>query len=250
MADVESSNVVGYTGKTVEAGKYYLIGTQFDKAGEATGAIDMNDLVSLSSEIVPGTYDDDFATAPMIQVLNASGSGYNLYYYISDATDSDDTPLGYNCWADTDGYELSEADRLSLGKGFWFKSQVSGTVTISGEVLGSASKVVNFPGAQFYIMANPYPKAVSLANVATSGVTPGLYDDDFATAPMIQVLNSSATGYNLYYYISDATDSNDDPIGYNCWADTDGYVLEGTQVDAGASFWIKSATAGSIGFSL
>ena len=52
----------------------------------------------------------------------------------------------------------------------------------------------------------------------------------------------------MYYYISDATDSNDDPVGYNCWADSDGYILEGNQVDVGASFWIKGNAAGTIGF--
>ena len=43
-------------------------------------------------------------------------------------------------------------------------------------------------------------------------------------------------------------DSNDDPVGYNCWADSDGYILEGNQVDAGASFWIKGNASGTIGF--
>ena len=171
-----------------------------------------------------------------------------MYYYISDATDDNDDPLGYNCWADSDGYELKDADKVAIGKGFWFQSQNAGTISVMGEVLADASKVLSFPANSFYIMANPFPKDVSLASVETTGAQPGLYDDNFATAPQIQVLNAAATGYDMYYYISDATDSNDDPVGYNCWADSDGYILEGSQIAAGASFWIKSAAAGTIGF--
>lgn len=248
MADVESSNVVGYTGKSVEAGKYYLIGTQFNKAGGEVGSIDMNDLVTLSSDITPGEYDTDFVGAPEIQVLAPSGVGYVPYYYISDATDSDDKALGYNCWADIDGYELGATDKLDIGKGFWFKSAKAGTITIAGEVKAEATAVLTFPANQFYIMSNPYPKAFSLADVTTTGITPGEYDADFAGASEIQVLAASGVGYVPYYYISDATDSNDTAVGYNCWADIDGYILEGNQVEAGASFWIKGNAAGSIGF--
>ena len=253
LADgITSANTVGYTSKAVAAGKYYLIGTQFDKAGTtAAGSIDMNDLIKLSAELAPGLYDDDFATAPQIQVLNAAGTGYKMYYYISDGTDDNDDELGYNAWCDVDGYELTEAAKLELGKGFWFYSPVAaGTITTAGQVSEVASKTLSFPAAKYTILCNPYPKAVSLQSLTTTA-TPGLYDDDFATAPQIQVLNAAATGYKLYYYISDGTDDNDDELGYNAWCDVDGYELEGAQIDAGAAFWVYSpSTSGSITFSL
>ena len=246
---IESANVVGYTSKAVEAGKYYLIGVQFNDAADATkGSIDMNSLIKLSETITPGTYDSSFAGAPEILVLNAAGTGYDVYYYISDATDDSDDPLGYDCWADTDGYELKDADKLVMGKGFWFKSMIAGSITVSGEVSAEANTVVNFPAGSYVILSNPFPKAFSLANIITTGITPGTYDASFAGASEILTLNATATGYDMYYYISDATDDKDDPVGYNCWADTDGYILEGNQVDAGASFWIKGNAAGSIGF--
>ena len=82
---IESANTVGYTSKDVTAGKYYLIGAQFDKAGtDSAGSVDMNDLIKLSSSLTAGTFADDFATAPKISVLNASATGYISYYYISD----------------------------------------------------------------------------------------------------------------------------------------------------------------------
>jgi len=248
-AGIESANTVGYASKAVEAGKFYLIGVQFNDASSATkGTIDMNALIKLSDEITPGTYDSSFAGAPEMQVLNAAGTGYNKYYYISDATDDNDDPLGYDCWADGDGYELKDADKLVVGKGFWFKSMVAGSITVKGEVKAEASDVVAFPANAFFIMSNPFPEGFSFANVTTTGITPSTYDASFAGASEIQVLNAAATGYNKFYYISDATDTNDDPVGYNCWSDGDGYILEGNQVEAGASFWIKGNAAGTMGF--
>ncbi len=246
---IESANTVGYTTKAVEASKFYLIGTQFNKTGDdSAGSVGMNDLIKLSSTIAAGLYDDDFATAPQIQVLSAAG-GYNKYFYISDGTDDNDDELGYDCWCDKDGYELDDTAKLALGKGFWFTSpSTSGTITTSGQVSEMASTTLNFPADKFTILCNPYPVAVALQSLTTSA-TPGLYDDDFATAPQIQVL-SAAGGYNKYFYISDGTDDNDDELGVNAWCDKDGYELDGTQIDAGAAFWITAPVAGSVTFSL
>ena len=231
------------------AGKYYLIGTQFDETGTtAAGRIDMNDLIKLSADITPGLYDDDFVTAPQIQLLNAAG-GYTKYYYISDGTDENDDELGYAAWCDRDGYELDDAAKLELGKGFWFTSPVAnGTITTAGQVSELASKTLSFAGGKYTILCNPYPKAVSLQSLTTSA-TPGLYDNDFATAPQIQTLNA-AGGYTKYYYISDGTDDNDDELGFDAWCDRDGYELEGTQIEAGAAFWITAPAAGTITFTL
>jgi hypothetical protein len=246
---IESANTVGYTAKTVEAGKFYLIGTQFDKAGtDSAGTVDVNDLIKLSSAIEAGLYDDDFATAPQIQVLSAAG-GYNKFFYISDGTDEDDNELGYDCWCDKDGYELDDSAKLALGKGFWFTSPAAGgTITAAGQVTEMASATLSFPANKFTILCNPYPVAVALQSLTTSA-TPGLYDDDFATAPQIQVL-SAAGGYNKYFYISDGTDEDDNELGHNAWCDKDGYELDGTQIDAGAAFWITAPVAGSVTFTL
>ena len=243
------SDVVGYVNKNVEAGKFYLVGVQFNKVGEANSKVDINDFISMSADFHPGTYESDFVGAPDIQVLNEAGTGYTHYFYISDATNDDDQPLGYDCWADMDGYELKDADKLALGKGFWFKATANGSITVAGQVASGASKPVDFLGNQFFIMANPYPTAVSFASVSTTGVIPSTYESDFAGSADIQVLNAAATGYNHYFYISDATNADDEPVGYNCWADMDGYILDGTtQVEPGASFWIKSNANGTMGF--
>ena len=253
LADgITSANTVGYTSKAVTAGKYYLIGTQFDKAGTTdAGSVDMNDLIQLSATLSAGLYGDDFATAPQIQVRNASGVGYTKYFYISDGTDINDDDLGYDTWCDEDGYELTEEAKLELGKGFWFYSPTkSGTITTSGQVSEAASKTLSFTSGKYLIFCNPYPTAVSLQALTTSA-TAGLYGDDFATAPQIQVQTATAVGYNKYFYISDGTDADDNDLGYNAWCDEDGYELSGSQISAGAAFWIYSpTTSGSITFSL
>ena len=240
---------MGYTSKAVTAGKYYLIGTQFDKAGTTSaGSVDMNDLIQLSSDLTPGLFEDDFATAPQILVLSAGG-GYTKYYYISDGTDDNDDELGYAAWCDDYGYELTDAAKLELGKGFWFTSPVaSGTITTAGQVSEELSTTLSFAASKYSILCNPYPKAVSLQSLTTSA-TPGLFENDFATAPQILVLSASG-GYNKFYYISDGTDSSDDELGYNAWCDDYGYELSGSQIDAGAAFWITAPTAGTVTFSL
>ena len=125
---LESANVVGYTTKTVEAGKFYLIAVQFNDASSSTkGSIDMNSLIKLSPEITAGTYAASFAGASEIQVLNAAATGYDMYYYISDATDTNDDPVGYNCWSDMDGYIL-EGNQVEAGASFWIKGNAAGTM--------------------------------------------------------------------------------------------------------------------------
>ena len=250
---IESANTVGYASKAVTAGTYYLIGVQFNDAASATkGSISMNSLIGLSSEITPGTYASDFADTPEILVLKASG-GYEKYYYISDATDDNDDELGYDCWADSDGYELKVADNLVLGKGFWFKSHTSGTLNCAGQVSALSSFERNIPAGQFEIVANPYPVALNLNAPTISGITPGTIGDfsdpTWNNAPMIQVLQANGQGYDFYYYIDDADDGNGNYTATE-WVNAEGFNSTGAQVGVGAAFWIKSATAGTFTFGL
>lgn len=132
FGEIQSDNTVGYTSKAVEAGRFYLIGTQFDKTGTTSaGSVDMNDLITLSSTITAGLYDDDFATAPKISVLNAAG-GYANYFYISDGTydDGADTPLGFDAWCDENGYEL-KGTQIDAGAAFWISAPAAGSVTFA-----------------------------------------------------------------------------------------------------------------------
>ena len=66
-------------------------------------------------------------------------------------------------------------------------------------------------------------------------------------APQIQVLNASGIGYTKYYYISDAYDSNDNPVSGNCWANQDGYIVTASDLQAlGKGFWFKAMANGTV----
>ncbi len=243
---VESANTVGFTTKAISADTFYLCGIQFEDVGNGTGAINLNDLVSMSG-IVASVYDDMETDAAQIQVRNASGTGYDTFYYISDAYSGNTEVTG---WADGAG-DLAEA-AVNIGKGFWFKAPaaaISGTasLTLSGQVSGNASGAVAFAANTFVLGANPFPAAVDFADVTVSGITAVGYDDMETDAAQIQVRNASGTGYNTFYYISDAYSGNDEVTG---WADGAGDLAEGDSISVGAGFWVKSPTAGSITFSL
>ena len=86
---IVSSSVVGYSGATINADQWYMIGVQFADVSSADETADLNTL--LSTTCAPGAIgdgdDDTWDNAPMIQVLNANGKSYSYYYYISDADD-------------------------------------------------------------------------------------------------------------------------------------------------------------------
>ena len=255
MADgeISSANVVGYTTKAVTAGNYYLVATQFDKASEGTGSIDMNDLISLSSDIAPGLYDDDFATAPQILVLKPSGVGYNKYYYISDGTDDKDEELGYNAWCDVDGYELTSAAKLQIGKGFWFYSPVvSGTITTAGQVTEEASKTLSFTTATYGIVCNPYPKAVEVNDLfSVTGLTGVDWTFTTEEGDTLAIWDQDAQAYMVtLYYAGDtaSADMADNGAEPGTWFDMDSYGTATTEIPAGGAFWIQSSGAGTLTF--
>ena len=217
---ITSANTVGYSGATINADQWYLVGVQFADVSSATEVANFNSFISTTC--TPGAYGDgsDFTmgNAPMIQVLKANGTGYDFYYYISDAddyyyiSDADDGNGNYTAteWVDDQGYNLTAAAAQALSKGFWFKSHTAGTLNCAGQVSALSTFTRNIPAGQFEIVANPYPVALSLNAPTSSGFTPGAYGDgsDFTmgNAPMIQVLKANGTGYDFYYYISDADD--------------------------------------------
>ncbi len=248
LAEVTSANTVGFTTKTVTADTFYLCGIQFEEVGNGTGAIKLNDLVTMSGIEACG-FDDMNTDAAQIQVLNASGSGYNRYYYISDAYDANENEV--EGWSDGNG-DLAE-NAINIGKGFWFKAPaaaVSGTatLTLNGQVNGNESGSVSFTANTFALAANPFPVATDLNNVTVSGIVASTFDNMNSDAAQIQVLNASGSGYNRYYYISDAYDANENEV--EGWSDGNGDLAEGGVIPVGAGFWLKSPTAGTISFSL
>ncbi len=231
-----------------------MVGVQFADVASETEVANFNSFISTTC--TPGEYGDgtDFTmgNAPMIQVLKSNGTGYDFYYYISDADDGNGNYTATE-WVDAGGFNLDASAAQALSKGFWFKSHTAGTLNCAGQVSAFSEFERNVPAGQFEIVANPYPVALSLNAPTSSGFTPGEYGDgtDFTmgNAPMIQVLKSNGTGYDFYYYISDADDGAGNYTATE-WVDAGGFNLTGTQVGVGQAFWIKSATAGKFTFGL
>ena len=251
---VESANIVGYSTQEVKANQFYMIGVQLaDVAGTGTTA-DFNKL--LSTTCTPGVIGDGsdltWGNAPMIQVLQDNGQAYDFYYYVSDG---DDGTFRYDLTGWVDGYgNLVGASALqTLSKGFWFKSATAGTLTCAGQVSALDTYERDVPGAQFEIVANPYPTALNLNDPVSSGFTPGVIGDGtdltWGNAPVIQVLQDNGQAYDFYYYVSDGDDGT---FRYDLtgWVDGYGNLVTGTQVPVGAAFWINSATAGKFTFDL
>ena len=99
--------------------------------GSALETADFNSLISTTC--TPGEFGDGtdgtMGNAPMIQVLNAAGTGYSYYYYISDA---DDGTFVYNLtgWVDGTG-NLVSGTQVGVGAAFWIKSATAGKFTFS-----------------------------------------------------------------------------------------------------------------------
>ena len=124
----------------------------------------------------------------------------------------------------------------------------------SANTVGYTSQEVK--AGQFYMVAVQFSD-VGAADVANfnsfinTTCTPGEYGDgsDFSMgdAPQIQVLNANGLTYTKYYYISDAYDTEDNPVSGNCWADANGYIATSAdQLALSKGFWFKSMTAGTI----
>ena len=251
---ITSANTVGYSGATINADQWYLVGVQFADVASKAETADFNSLISTTC--TPGEFgngsDLTFGNAPMIQVLTADGNGYDFYYYMSDADDGNGNYTA-TAWVDASGFNLTTAAALTLSKGFWFKSHTAGILNCAGQVSASTTFTRSVPAGQFQIVANPYPVALSLNVPTSTGFTPGEFgngsDLTFGNAPMIQVLTADGNGYDFYYYISDADDGSGNYTSTE-WVDASGFNLTGTQIGVGQAFWIKSATAGTFTFSL
>ena len=251
---ITSANTVGYSGATINADQWYMVGVQFADVGSATEVADFNSLLSITctpGEIGDGS-DPTWGNAPMIQVLKANGQSYAYYYYVSDG---DDGTMRFDLtgWVDELGNLVDASAAQALSKGFWFKSATVGTLNCAGQVSALSTFTRNVPAGQFEIVANPYPVALGLNAPTSAGFTAGEIGDGsdptWGNAPMIQVLKENGQSYSYYYYVSDGDDGT---MRYDLtgWVDELGNILTGTQVGVGQALWIKSATAGTFTFSL
>ena len=258
-AEIASANVVGYSSSSFSANKNFIVGAQFADCTSANDEISFDSLVTPTRAGAWGDGEDDtMGNAPKLMIW--TGTGYEYFYYISDATydeDRDYESVGYDCWADRDGIILNDADKTSLGNGCWIRMQdTNGGLTFKGQVDDTDTYSIPVEANKNKIVANPYPISLDYAKLAVAdGIIAGAWgdgeDDTMGDAAKLMVWTGS--GYEYYYYISDATYDEDrdyEAVGYNCWADRDGIILTSSdQIDVGVGFWVRSPKAGSLVFS-
>ena len=259
FGDIESSNVVGYQNKSLDQGKFYILGVQFEGMD---GTMDINQLVSGLSGV---DYDKDgvfTATAPHIQVPNAKG-GYDLYYYLNngyyvDETGNDAEKPG---WCDMNGTIAGDnkagavvSGILTPGIAAWVKDVgAAETFVQAGQVSSDTEVSVDAPVA-FALRTHAFPVAFNL-NDTTKVVFSGLKGVDYdkegtftTTAPHIQVPNAKG-GYDLYYYLNNGyyVDEKGDDAEKPGWCDMNGTIagdlkagaVVSGDVPAGQGFWTK-----------
>ncbi len=232
-----STSVVGYNTQAVQGDKLYCIGLQFADVGSAS---DMATIASLAtSGITAGAYDTMGTDAPCIMIYN--GATYDYYYYISDAYDSEGNEV--TAWADNNGDEATT--QKPLGTGCWLRlpagTATAGSVTEAGQVSDADTSTINIANG-LTLASSPYPVALDMAKVTTSGLVAGAYDTMGTDAPCIMIYNGAT--YDYYYYISDAYDSEGNEV--TAWADNNGDAVTAAIAKVGEAFWVRSGTAGTL----
>ena len=258
-ADIESSNVVGYQNKALDAGKFYILGVQFEGMD---GTMDINKIVSGLSGV---DYDEDgafTATAPHIQVPNVKG-GYDLYYYLNngyyvDAQGNDAEKPG---WCDMNGTIAGDTAAgavvsgiMTPGVAAWVKDVGAAETFVQAGQVPSVSEVSVVAPVAFALRTHAFPVAFNLndaSKVTFSGLAGVDYDEDGAfttTAPHIQVPNAKG-GYDLYYYLNNGyyVDAQGNDAEKPGWCDMNGTIAGDTaagavvsgDVPAGQGFWTK-----------
>lgn len=233
-------SVVGYSTQGIAGGKLNCVSFQFSDIG----AEDVASIAKLAtSGLTPGQYDTMETDAPCIMVYDGAG-GYDYYYYISDAYDTDGNEV--TGWANFSGDIADNTE--ALGTGFWLRIPEAtceiGSLTESGEVNTADTATIDV-AAGLTLAGNPYPIALDLSKVTTTGITAGAYDTMETEAPCLMIYDG-AGGYDYYYYISDAYDADGNEV--TAWANFSGDAAVGPIADVGTGFWIRSATAGKLTF--
>ena len=235
---------MGYATQEIAGGKLSCVALQFADVG---GDGDVASIAKLATTgVTPGEYDTMETEAPCIMIYDGVG-GYTYYYYISNAYDTNANEV--TAWANAIGNEAT-TEMKTLGTGLWLrvpeKTCDTGALTQAGQVNNAATSTIDI-GVGLTLASNPYPTSLNLSKVTTEGLTPGEYDTMETEAPCIMIYDGVG-GYTYYYYISNAYDTNANEV--TAWANAIGNAVIEDIATTGKAFWARSATAGTLTFSL
>ena len=219
---------------------YNMIGTQFVQVGGDAKAL--SEVATLDSEM--SGFDDGGSFATEMKVWK--NGNYTTYGWSgSSGTDVLGDPALDNKWLNDELEEDVEAS-LAAEDAVWIKAEKAGTVLISGEV--PTNNTVTVPLSIGYNMvANPYPKTVSVSDFGVLSSNMEGFDDGGSFATEMKVWkNGNYTTYGWSGF--SGTDILGDSSLDNKWLNDELEIETEAVVDFGHGVWIKAASAGSITF--
>ena len=256
---IESANTVGYTTKTIPAGKYMMIAVQFDSTSNTLLNADQAFKVdqAVASWVDPENDDDCipnwYQNAPCLKIPKGTVDlGYTDLYYSSNAADEADGYKGKPGWANKQGM-LVKNTALRSGYGVWIQAgNEDVTVTIAGQVKAAASD--SFTGGVGYnLMRLPYPVTINagdskinwnLTSQAVASWVDPENDDDcipnwYENAPCLKIPKGTVDmGYTDLYYSNNAADEADGYKGKPGWAKKQGMLVKNVNIPEGQGFWL------------
>ena len=264
---IESQNVVGYNtvGMTTRAAKatYNMMAVPF--TGTSTGFRLNYDL-----SVANATGSTSSETSDLIQIWDPTAGGgaggYEQWYYYYDSNDKPIAEGGWNGWWDylTGEHAFEEAgyhpEGLEAGATFWYlayNSAATPSMTVSGQVLDTASKGIDFYKGKYNMVTCPYPIRLKLNDATQVEWTKCTGSASTETSDLIQIWDPTAGGgqggYEQWYYYYDSKDKPIAEGGWNGWWDyltaehafeEEGYHPNG--LDVGKPFWYKAAGTYSV----
>ena len=201
------SDIVGYTTITMEAGKWYQVGTPFVALEEGV-AQKLNDV-----------FTEGFGAGDTLQVYNPDSSTYATYRWNTYK----------NGWAANTSPVATLSDVvLPTGQAVFINKKVQGDVVFSGKV--SVEEAVTFGNenaASWSQFVCVYPDTVKLNGIAWSGLAAG---------DILQIYNADTATYATYRWntYKNGWASNTSPVA----------TLADVDVPAGQAFFVNKQTPG------
>jgi len=158
--------------------------------------------------------ENDYDSADEIRLMNDNGTLGSAYMKA--------TIGGVTKWIDKSENDASKA-RLPFGKGIFVKAKSAKTITLSGIVRGSRTRIDIVGGKKINLLANPVPFAVKLEDCGLE-LTRGT---DVSNADNLRLWNG--TGWTSYWRSG----------SLGTWTDENGVVAGSTLIPAGAGFLVK-----------
>ena len=227
FADVESSNVVGYTTVALKARTQDIMGAPFVSVADKSFSVQNLTIANPTDGV------------DWIKVYNPETGKYEKVSYWDEVYESSDAEDSMGAgWGDEDGTVVNMV--IDPGQGFWIKTDKTTTVTIPGEVLAATDNMTSLKARTQDMVAGIFPVTLSLQDVSLSNPTDGV--------DWIKVYNAETGKYEKASYWDEVYESSDaeDSMGTG-WGDEDGTVVN-ISVTPGQGFWMKTDKNNAVTF--